>query len=208
MITFQNITKSYHHKTIMNHLSASINVGDKLLLSGPSGSGKTTLFKLILGFEKPDEGSIFINDIEIKKNNLQAIRKQIAYVSQDSDLDTTTLETLLHATFSYKINRHIKDYTDRFLSYCQHFKLDDDVLTKKTTSLSGGERQRAALALALTLDRPVLLLDEVTSGLDADLKDHLITTLSGLNKTILVISHDDAWKRTAIFREVKTLEHL
>ena len=75
----------------------------------------------------------------------------------------------------------------------EKFDLDESILKKSPALLSGGEKQRIALILVLLLDREILLLDEVTSGLDHDLKIRVIEIIKDLNKTVIISSHDNQW---------------
>lgn len=204
MLSLKDLQMTYGDKQLFNGLTLHMEANDKLLISAPSGSGKSTLIKLILGFEKPLAGEIVIFDNPLNRHNLKYIRSQIAYVSQDADLVHDTLEHMVDEVLSYKVNKHIENGKETFKHYLSLFNMDGAIIHKKSTQLSGGERQRAALALALTLDRPMLILDEITSGLDHDLKVTIAKYLIDIEKTLLIISHDDIWQQFNL-REVATL---
>lgn len=194
MIQVDNICKSFGQKTLFDHLDIHIAPGETALLKAPSGSGKTTLIRMLMGFDKADSGTILIDGETMNRHTLKSIRRKIAYVSQDADLHLTSIKEMLETVFTYKANRHIEDYEQSFKSYCREFYLEEDIYHKEVKNLSGGERQRVALIIALLLDRPILILDEVTSGLDTDLKTLIKDKVAAMNKTVLVISHDEIWQ--------------
>jgi putative ABC transport system ATP-binding protein len=202
MIEYIDISKSYGDKVLFKNFNLEIKSGEKVLLSASSGSGKTTLIRFLLGFDKPDSGDIVVDDRTLNHHNLKGIREKIAYVSQDTDLPSLTTEALLDKIFSYKINHHIRDYRDNFLELSKTFQLEDQVLTTQVQEFSGGERQRIGLIIALLLNRPYLLLDEITSGLDHDLKALIMNHIMHLEATVIIVSHDALWKTEGSLREV------
>ncbi|PKM54147.1 ABC transporter ATP-binding protein [Petrocella atlantisensis] len=202
MIEYIDISKSYGDKELFKNFNLEIKSGEKVLLSASSGSGKTTLIRFLLGFDKPDSGDIIVDDMTLNHHNLRSIREKIAYVSQDIDLPSLTTEALLDKIFSYKVNHHIKDYKDNFLELSKTFQLDGQVLSTQIQEFSGGERQRIGLIIALLLNRPYLLLDEITSGLDHDLKALIMNHIMNLDATVIIVSHDALWKSESSLREV------
>lgn len=203
MIKLSNISKKFGSKELFNNLNIQINRNEKIILRAPSGSGKTTLVKLLLGFEKPDAGNITINNLSLSRSTLRSVRQHIAYVSQDADLAQSTVKAVFDNVFNYKVNRHIEGYQKKFLELSHHFGLEEDIYKKEVKSLSGGERQRVALILALVLDRDIMILDEITSGLDAELKHNIKNYILALDKTIIIISHDEIWHTENGLKEVK-----
>lgn len=193
MIELKNITKAFGEKRLFTDFNLTIAKGDKVLLSAPSGAGKTTLIKMLMGFEIPDTGSVQVGEAMMDKSTLSHIRQQIAYVSQDTDLNTGTLLEQLDQIFNYKVNRSIKDYKEQFQTLAPSFSLEPTILDEDISRISGGERQRVALIIALILDREYLILDEITSGLDNRLKQEISNYVMSLDKTIIIVSHDDIW---------------
>ncbi len=202
MIQINNICKSYNDKVLFDNYNLQIQKGEKVLIAAPSGSGKTTLIRIMMGFELTDSGTVVINDLELTPKNIKDIRSKIAYVSQDSDLEDVTVEEQLDLIFSYKVNRHLEHYKESFMAACQSFGLPPKIIHEKISRISGGERQRVALAIALTLKRPIMILDEITSGLDSRLKSTIIDTILNLDQTVITISHDTVWKNYNQIREV------
>jgi len=202
MIGYININKSYGDKVLFKDFNLEIKSGEKILLSASSGSGKTTLIRFLLGFDKPDSGDIVVDNMILNHHTLKNIREKIAYVSQDTDLPSLTTEALMEKIFSYKINHHIQGYKDDFLALCKTFQLGEHVLSTQIQEFSGGERQRIGLIIALLLKRPYLLLDEITSGLDHNLKALIMKYIVNLETTVIIVSHDALWKSESSLREV------
>lgn len=202
MIELKNITKHFGDKQLFTDYNLNIATNDKVLLTAPSGSGKTTLIRMIMGFEIPESGTVAVNSEEMNKHSLKHIRRQIAYVSQDTDLSLGTVQEQLDMIFSYKVNRHIDDYSRQFMEQCSSFNLPDSILHEEVIQLSGGERQRVALIIALLLDRHLLILDEITSGLDETLKMQIADQIMTLDKTVIIVSHDSVWRHYPSLKEV------
>lgn len=202
MIELIDVTKTFGEKKLFTDYSLKISTGDKVLLSAPSGAGKTTLIKMFMGFERPDSGRVRIGNEDMSKSTLHHIRQQIAYVSQDTDLNAGTLLEQLDQIFNYKVNRSITDYQERFKHLAPTFSLSPSILHEDISRLSGGERQRVALIIALILDRHYLILDEITSGLDSRLKQQIGDYVMTLNKTVIIVSHDDIWHQ---FDQIKVV---
>ncbi len=194
MIIFKNFNLSYGEKVIFNNFNLRIADKDKILFTAPSGGGKSSLIKSLLGFEKlEDENTILYNDTPLTIANLLKLREHIAYVSQDVDLREEILGDLLKEIFNYKINHHCKYNEQKFIDLASFFNLDSIVLTKNVNQLSGGERQRVGIIISLLLEREILILDEPTSALDKGLKNKVVDYILDLDKTVIIISHDDEW---------------
>ncbi|MCY6484760.1 ABC transporter ATP-binding protein [Clostridium aestuarii] len=203
MIEFCNVNISFKDKKIFEDFNFKINKGDKVLLNAPSGSGKSTLFKLLLGFLKPDYGIIKFNEEKLDKNNIRSVRSNISYVSQDIEFINEKVDILIHGIFSYEYNKNKNFNNEKLKELLEYFELNINILEKKVSELSGGERQRIGLIIAIFLDREVLLLDEITSALDYKLKQKVVEYITTINKTVLVISHDEVWKQIPIFKAVR-----
>ena len=159
MIKIKNIEKRYRKLLALNDINAEFNKGQVISLIGPNGSGKTTLLKCILGLVRPDEGTIYFNDLPIAGK--VDYRKDIGYMPQigryPDNMKIGQLFTML------KNIRAIGKPIDEELYY--KFKLDT-ILDKSMRSLSGGTRQKVSAALAFLFDADILILDEPTAGLD------------------------------------------
>lgn len=200
LINFKNVNLRFQDKEIFHNFNMDIKKGEKILLNAPSGKGKSTLFKMLLGFQKLDSGHIVYNGINLEKNNLIHFRSNIGYVSQDVDLMNQKVWNLINEIFSYKNNKHIDINKEKVIKFAQYFNLPLDILNKETKQLSGGERQRLGLIICILLDRQVWLLDEITSGLDKEMKEKVVDYVLKQDKTVLIISHDRIWAENEIVR--------
>lgn len=192
MIQFENITKKFQEDYILKNFNYSIEPGEKVLITGKSGIGKSTLFRLLLGFEQADTGVIRINGSVLDGNTVWELRKQLAFVSQDTALGQGRVSNLFNDTLSIKANLHLKSKSfDKLNEYLELFELNNEILNKNLETISGGERQRIAIVNSLLLDRKIFLLDEFTSSLDALLKKKVADYFFGNDCfTVLAISHD------------------
>ena len=200
LIQFKDINLKFKDNIIFENFTMNVMKGEKILLSAPSGKGKSTLFKLLLGFQKVDHGDVAFNGKRLETNTLKYFRLNIAYVSQDVDLRNQKVWDSMMEIFSYKHNRHIKVTKQKVIDLMVYFNLSTDIIDKEVKKLSGGERQRLGLIICILLDRDVWLLDEITSGLDKDMKERVVDYVLKQNKTILIISHDKIWRKNDLIR--------
>jgi len=182
VLTVKNIKKSFGDKLVLDDINFTVEHPGLYLLYGTSGGGKTTLLHIIAGFMKPDEGSVTVFE-----------NTEIAYSFQDSELlpDFTVAENIaladqLHANPSQteQIVRelNIAHLTDRYPHEC-----------------SQGQKNRIALARALCMDAPILLVDEPTEALDADNRNRVKKLLQQAAEThiVIAVTHDREWIESA-----------
>jgi len=203
LIHFDQVNFSFHQppKTILKNFNFSIYPKDKIIVFGKSGSGKSTLINLILGFYQPQKGTIFYKNQPLNPTTIWQLRRHIAYVDQDATLGQGIVKNIFQEYLHFQANRHLKLKPSTFTRYFNSLGLSPNLLQKDVSQVSGGERQRLALSLALLLDRPILLLDEVTSALDPESKQLVVKLITQLtNKTILLVTHDKIWKQQAQFK--------
>ncbi|TGC10620.1 ABC transporter ATP-binding protein [Methanolobus halotolerans] len=185
-------------KLIFSDLHISVDRGEKVLIRGRSGIGKTTVFRLILGFTRPSSGGIYFEGRRADPDLFWEVRKRTAHISQDSDIGEGPVMALFGEVFSYSANRG-KFSRDDLGALLLGFSLQEDVLTKKFENLSGGEKQRIAIIISLMTKKDIFLLDEITSDLDAALKEKVVDFfLARPEWTVLVISHDPEWEREGV----------
>lgn len=195
-MTEVNITKKLHTAEGMVDAHFQINVfnNEFLTLFGPSGAGKTTLLRSIAGLEKPDSGSIVIDE-EVwfdskQKIDLPPQKRSVGFVFQDYALFPTmsVRDNLLYAAE----NSEQKRFVDDLIDMVELSALAD----RRPDSLSGGQKQRVALARALVRRPKLLLLDEPLSALDPAMRSKLQNELAVIHErlgvTTLLVSHDIA----------------
>ncbi|WKY44819.1 ABC transporter ATP-binding protein [Eubacteriaceae bacterium ES2] len=201
-IEYRNINLTYNGRTLFKDFNLTVEAGEKVLLAAQSGSGKTTLIKMLMGFVRPDSGEIIVDGLLLSPQTVNELRKKVTYVSQDADLPKGIVSEVFKEVFSFHVNRQLGYQQDQLKKWLQQFSLTADTIDKQVDDLSGGERQRLAMIMGLLLNRDIFILDEVTTGLDAGLKEKTLGQLLAIDKTMLIISHDEVFKGHTI-REVK-----
>ncbi|KAA3644735.1 MAG: thiol reductant ABC exporter subunit CydC [Chloroflexi bacterium] len=195
-ILFNNLSFRYsnHEPEVLRDISFELSRGQSLAVVGPSGAGKSTLINLLLRFWEVPEDSILLDGQDIRTFPQEEIRSLFSVVSQYSHLfnatirdnllvaqPSATVEDLIQATRLAEIDGFIQSLPQG----------NDTWIGEQGHLLSGGERQRLAIARALLLDRPYLLLDEPTANLDALTEQAILKTIHNNlgHKTILMITH-------------------
>ncbi len=200
MIILNSVFLERKQKKIFSNLNLRVLKNEKLLIQGNSGVGKTTLLKVLLGFEAIDSGRVYVNHLPVDPLHIKNIRGLIFYLSQDIDLKTGVVSEFLdEIIFTHTGNALNSFQIEKWLSFLE---LDKTVLNQDSRDLSGGERQRVGWLIGFLLDRPVWLLDEPTSALEGDMKKRLMQKIFGMEKTLIIISHDDVWHQdSSVTRE-------
>jgi len=189
---------SFRHRdakeAIFENFNLKIQPGERVGLVGVSGSGKTTLTKLLLRFADIDEGEISISEQDIKHVTQRSLRKNIAYVPQETSLFHRSIaENIAYGRPDASIDE-IKQAArlanaDEFISDLPQGY--DTLVGERGVKLSGGQRQRIAIARAILKDAPILVLDEATSALDSESEALIQEALEKLmhGRTSVVIAH-------------------
>lgn len=194
-IRLENISFSVEHADIVRNVSLEIKPFDMTVITGSSGSGKTTVADMIMGLTEPQIGSIYIDGQVLAHEEIASWRKQVAYVPQQSFVLAGSIrDNLAFGDAEVSEDKLIRALQ---LSNAQPIidKLPDGLDTQigdGGVQISGGELQRLSLARALVRSPRLLILDEITSGLDTVNRDLIMTSLFSLKDavTILLISHD------------------
>lgn len=192
-IKVNNLTLGYDGHTLFKDVSFEVLSGQKVCISGPSGTGKSSLLGAMLGFVTPQQGTITLDGQVVDEKSIWQLRHKIAYVTQEADLGQQIVLEAIRRPFEYKANSHLQWNDQEVKTQFERFNLSAALLDKQISDLSGGEKQRIAFIIALLLDRPLLLLDEPTSALDKVSREILRDVLVNLDKTVLIISHDDVF---------------
>ncbi|MDD4748308.1 MAG: ATP-binding cassette domain-containing protein [Salinivirgaceae bacterium] len=198
-IRLEDVGYTIDGQEIIRNLSFSLKSGQKAVIAWPSGTGKTTLLKLIFGFTIPTTGKIFIDNQLLNHSNVKHFRKQMSYANQVADLPKGTVQNSMDEILSFPANAHIKDYKSTINNLLSEVRLSSEIFGKNTEELSGGERQRLTFILCQVLNRPIWLLDEITSGLDTDNKSNIVRMVAEASQTVLISSHDTIWRENNAF---------
>jgi len=194
-IAFRDVKFSYDKKTpILKGLDLDVEPGEMVALVGPSGAGKSTLFKLLLKFHAADSGRVEVFGHDITELDNAALRSVISFVGQSNFIFAGSIRDNLTL-------RNEAVGQEEIEAACRAVGLHDDIAAlpkgyetdvgELGTLISGGQAQRLNMARAIIKDAPILLLDEVTSALDAEneqlIKDYVREQAQ--HKTVLVIAH-------------------
>lgn len=201
-VKMKNISLGFKEHILLENFNLEVKKGEKIIISTPSGSGKTTLLKLIMGLKKPKSGEIYINNILLNENNIDNLRQNIGYLSQKMSFRNLKILSLIKEILSYKNNSNIKFNLEKIKSILLFLNLNIDILSKEINSLSGGEKQRIGFLIALILDKDIWIFDEITSSLDMDLKEKIISYIGDTDKTVIMVTHDKVPSLNK-FKEIK-----
>lgn len=194
-IEFKEISFGYtKNKYILKNINLKISPGKTIALIGESGVGKTTLSELILGYYKPNNGKILMDNIEISELDLEWLRKNISIVPQEIIVFNDTLlnnikyanpkakfENITNATKSANAHEFIMSFPKKY----------NTLVGERGIKLSTGQKQRLAITMAFLKDPKILILDEPTSSLDAESEKRVQEGLKRLIKgrTTIIIAH-------------------
>jgi ATP-binding cassette subfamily B protein len=168
-----------HHNAI-DHISFEVRKGETLAFVGPSGSGKTTLMKLLVGLYRPKEGNILYNGLDETAIDFDDLRRQIGFVTQDTQLFAGTIkENLLFVNpgaTEEDLNEALRKASCTNL-LARAEKGIDTMIGEGGLKLSGGEKQRLSIARALLRKPALLIFDEATSALDSLTEEDITRTI-------------------------------
>lgn len=217
MIYISNLNKYYGETKVLNNINIHMKKGEIFGIIGHSGAGKSTLLRCINRLETYEEGSILVEDKEVKdlsENELRFLRKDLGMIFQHFSLleRKTVFENVALPLECFKYPKEeINKRVDELLKLVGI----DDKKNQKPRNLSGGQKQRVAIARALALNPKVLLCDEATSALDPNTTKSILNLLQDINKklniTIIMVTHQmevikQICSRVAIMEGGKVLE--
>ncbi len=193
VLEVKHLKKKYRDRTVVDDVSLYVKEGEIVGLLGPNGAGKTTTFRMLLGFIKPDQGNIFLNDEDITDLPVyERARKGISFLPQESSVfrDLTVWENvMIFLEFQTSDRVEMKEKAKALLNEFGIYHLKD----QKASTLSGGERRRLEIARSLIINPSFLLLDEPFAGVDpVSVQDinHLIKDLIQRDIGIVLTDHN------------------
>ena len=187
----KNLNSKSEEFLALDDVSFEAKPGQFIALVGPSGSGKSTFLRLLLGFEHPDAGSIYLDGQELSGVDIRAVRQQIGVVLQNGRLMSgdifsnivaslpLTLEDAWEAARMAGFDKDIQDMPMQMQT----------IINEGASTLSGGQRQRLMIARAIVNKPKILLFDEATSALDNETQSVVSRSLENLKATRIVIAH-------------------
>jgi sulfate transport system ATP-binding protein len=194
-IQVEHVTKRFETFTVLNDVNLHVREGELVALLGPSGCGKTTLLRILAGLERPDQGRIFLQGMEVTDRRIS--ERRVGFVFQHYALfrHMTVAENVAFGlTVKPRAQRpsavRIREKVDELLGLVQLQAMAD----RYPSQLSGGQRQRVALARALAVEPKLLLLDEPFGALDAKVRKELRRWLRRLHDDLhitgILVTHD------------------
>jgi ATP-binding cassette subfamily B protein len=192
-VGFQHITAK---QKAIDNINFSVSRGETIAFVGPSGSGKTTLMKLLVGLYRPQEGNILYNGLDENEINFDDLRKQIGFVTQDTQLFSGTIKENLLFVNPNATDSELNDALTKSSCFNLLNRADqglNTVIGEGGLKLSGGEKQRISIARALLRKPRVLLFDEATSALDSITEEEITDTIREISsrreQITLLIAH-------------------
>jgi cell division transport system ATP-binding protein len=195
MIQLFHVTKYYDRRIALSDINLLIEKGEFVLLMGPSGAGKTTLLKLLFCAEFPDEGQVLVqnrNVARLRTSDVPGLRRTMGLVFQDfrllpkkSVFENVALPVIVLGASSFDIRRRVFDALKAV--GMEHRK------DHRPATLSAGEQQRVCIARAIVNGPIILLADEPTGNMDADLAREIIELFKAINArgtTVVVATHN------------------
>ena len=192
-ITTRGLFKRYRNRTVVNNVSFEVNQGEIVGLLGPNGAGKTTSFYMVVGLVKPDEGEVFLDDLNITRLPMyKRAQMGIGYLPQEASVfRKLSVEDNISAVLEMtKLSK--EEQKAKLELLLEEFRLTH-VRKSPGDVLSGGERRRTEIARALAVDPKFILLDEPFAGIDPiaveDIQ-HIVAKLKFKNIGILITDHN------------------
>jgi len=192
-IRLANVTKRFGSHVALDNLSLDIADGEFFVLLGPTGAGKTTALRLIAGLERPDAGTIEIDDQDVRQ--WSAAERDVALVFQYYSLYP---RYTVRQNLAFPLKSRVRNYSpaeidDRIARAAKTLRIEH-LLERKTDRLSGGEMERVSIGRAIVREPRAFLMDEPLSNLDAKLREALRSELKDLQMklgaTFLFVTHD------------------
>lgn len=189
----ENLVKKYRNRTVVNHVSINVKQGEIVGLMGPNGAGKTTTFYMSVGLITPNEGKIFLNDVDI--TNYPVYKRAqcgIGYLAQEASVfrKMTVEDNIL--SILQMTGKSVEYQKEKLESLIAEFRLQK-VRKNLGDRLSGGERRRTEIARCLAIDPKFIMLDEPFAGVDPiaveDIQ-YIVAKLKDKNIGILITDHN------------------
>ncbi len=200
MIEICDLQINFSGRVIFSNFSLTVHTGEHVAVKGKSGSGKSSILHAVMGFIKRESGKIIINGRELTPATVNDIRREISWLPAEPFSWNGAVRDELIGILSFRSNRGLKPDELHILNVMKQFGLDEYVYNSKLEELSSGQKQRLGMVVIKLIPRPIVLLDEPVSALDAENRSILTGAVNDLtmdNVTIISVSHDENWLRVA-----------
>lgn len=199
-LKLHNISKNYDDKEIIKNINCEIEDRSAIAIIGPSGAGKSTLLRLLSLIEKPDTGTVMLNQYDLDQINPEDYYKKIGFVFQAHTL-FPHLSVLRNITLILEkvYGKTTEESKKIALDLLNRFELGEHS-HKLPSQLSGGQSQRVSIVRSLALSPEVLFLDEPTSALDPVLTQEVLNTILKLreeNMSFIIVTHEILFAKKA-----------
>lgn len=195
MIAVKNLTKQYGNHLVLDHITETIEAGEKIAIIGPSGSGKSTFLRCLNLLEQPTGGQIIFDGTDITKKgvDINKIRQQMGMVFQHFNLfpHLSILDNITLAPVQLKLMSR-QEAQEEALRLLKIVNLEEKA-SAYPGQLSGGQKQRIAIVRSLALKPKMMLFDEPTSALDPEMVGEVLEVMKGLaddGMTMAVVTHE------------------
>jgi len=186
-VEFRNVSFSYKNGSrVLSNINLEVEPGEMVALVGPVGSGKSTIINLLPRFYDVTEGAVLIDGVDVREYKLESLRRNIGIVAQETFLfgdsareniaygkPDAPLEEVIEAAKAANIHDFIESLPDGY----------ETQIGERGVNLSGGQKQRIAIARALLMDPPILILDDSTSNVDTETEIQIQKALASLTKS-------------------------
>ncbi len=182
-IEFQNVSFKYDSAVVLDNVSFTVESGETVAIMGSTGAGKTTIINLIPRFYDVTSGRVLVDGVDVRELELDELRGNIGMATQDVLLFSDTIDGNIAYGDPELPEEEVMDYARLAAAHEFITKMPegyDTVVGERGVGLSGGQKQRIALARAMAVRRPILILDDTTSAVDLETEEHIQRSLRGL----------------------------
>jgi ATP-binding cassette subfamily B protein len=194
-VRFEGVTFGYSPgNSVLQEIDFEVPAGSSVAITGANGAGKSSLLTLIPRFYDPDKGRVLLDGIDLRDLDLDDLRRNIGLVFQESFLFSNTVAANIAFGYPKATQEEIERAARIASAHDFIMELPDGyntVLGERGSGLSGGQRQRLAIARAILLDPPILLLDDPTAAIDPETEHEILEAMQGAmqNRTSFVVAH-------------------
>lgn len=193
-LQISDLTICYGSDPVLQSFSLTLHAGELVCITGASGCGKTSLLNAVMGFVPISSGSLSLCGKIYSEHSIDSIRHHIAWIPQELSLPAERVSELISLPFGLRANRSQTPGREQLTALFAELGLESDLYDKRVSEISGGQRQRIMLAVAIALNKKLMVIDEPTSALDSESVTRVLACLhrqACRGTAILAVSHDE-----------------